>query len=248
MNFIDISTWQSAIDLDTIFKQNKSLDGIIIKASGGTGYVSPEFRKWANWLVANNKPFGIYHFLEDGCGRTSGQKEADHFIKTIEPYLGKAVLFVDWEATALNFGAQYAIDFMNRVKAVTGHKCGIYLSQSRISQAFKNNTDCPLWVAQYADNLDVHGFVDNPWYNGSTSPWEQPLVRQYTATGILNGYNGRLDFDKVYCTAEEWAALAAGHEPEPTPAPAPDQDTNARLYAAIELLQQAIDILRGTVK
>ena len=36
-------------------------------------------------------------------------------------------------------------------------------------------------------------------------------MHQYTSNGHLNGYDGRLDFDKAYCTAEEWEALATGN-------------------------------------
>lgn len=53
MNFIDISSWQSGIDLATLFTSNP-LDGVIIKCTEATGYTNPQFTEWADWLTDNN--------------------------------------------------------------------------------------------------------------------------------------------------------------------------------------------------
>lgn len=206
MNFIDIASYQSGIMLDVLF-QNNPIDGVIVKTTGGTGYVNPFASDWLEWLIQNNKPFGFYHFLEDGYGQTSGTQEADFFIDNSWKYFGKGIPFVDWEGAALKFGTQYPIDFLKRVKDKTGYTCGIYMSRSRISRDFLQVTDCPLWVAQYADYNVVDGFVEDPWKNGSVSPWAQETLRQYTSSGKLAGYAGRLDFDKFYGNLNDWNRL-----------------------------------------
>jgi hypothetical protein len=55
MNLIDISSHQAGIDLPGIFAKN-NLDGVIVKADGGTQYTNPYFKSWAKWLHDNGKP------------------------------------------------------------------------------------------------------------------------------------------------------------------------------------------------
>lgn len=62
-----------------------------------------------------------------------------------------------------------------------------------------------LWVAQYAD-MDPTGYQDNPWNEGAYDC----AIRQYTSTGLLDGWDGDLDLDKAYMSREEWDAWAAG--------------------------------------
>ena len=45
------------------------------------------------------KQIGFYHFAQDSCGGTA-KAEAEHFVNKIKPYVGKASLYLDWEATA----------------------------------------------------------------------------------------------------------------------------------------------------
>lgn len=210
MNFIDLSSWQGGLDLGTIYEQNPQLDGVIVKATGGTKYVNAYCDPWVQWLISHDKPWGFYHFLEDGQGKTSGKKEAEFFVEHTRNYFGHGVPFVDWEGEALKFGADYVKDFVWRVYELTGVKCGIYLSRSQISNAFGTVTDFPLWVAQYADNKTVYGFVEEPWKSGSIAPWQKETLRQYTSAGRLNGWSGRLDLNKCYLSRIEWDALASG--------------------------------------
>ena len=71
-------------------------------------------------------------------------------------------------------------------------------------------------------------------------------MHQYSSMGKLNGYDGVLDFDKFYGTAEDWKTMAMPSkpepqpepEPEPQPEPTPDMGRDAIIDAIIELLEK----------
>ena len=206
MNLIDISSWQSGIDLKSLFEQN-DLDGVIVKATQGTNYINPEFAGWCDWLEKNNKPFGAYHYL-DG---TDAFAEARHFYNTVKGYIGKCVFVADYEGDALYRGSYWLKQFLEEFYKLSGVKCMIYCSLSIVRQ-LTGLTDYPLWLAQYADSKPVYGFKETPWQSGSVAPYERYTMHQYTSNGYLNGYTGRLDFDKFNGNKEDWTALALGTE------------------------------------
>lgn len=220
MNFIDIASWQHGINLPAVFASNP-LDGVIIKATQGTGYVNPDYAGWARWLSDNNKPFGIYHYLD----LYGAEAEARHFVDAVKPYIGKATLTADYEGNTIRKGAVYLKAFLDEVYRLTGVKPFVYVSQSYIATGGFGeiaNAGYPLWIAQYADKAIVNGFLDKPWQKGSASPFLKYWMHQYTDNGRLIGYSGELDFDKFYGTVEDWNALAGGGAtPTPTPTPTP---------------------------
>lgn len=219
MNFIDIASWQHGINLPTLFAQNP-LDGVIVKATQGVTYVNPDYAAWTKWLSDNGKLFGLYHYL-DGA---DAEEEAAHFYTTIKPYIGKGVPVADYEDPATSKGTYWLKKFLDKFYALSGVRCMVYCSLSVVqTQDFKAiaSSGHALWVAQYADMVTVHGFINNPWQKGSVSPFPGYLMHQYTSCGRLVGYDGNLDFDKYYGTAEEWAAIANGQSAEPTPTPTP---------------------------
>ena len=61
LNIIDISEHQRGMDLAKMFRLNAGLGGVIVKATGGVNiWQEKTFCPWADWLIANNKPFGFY--------------------------------------------------------------------------------------------------------------------------------------------------------------------------------------------
>ena len=218
LNFIDISSWQKGLDLGAVFGKNASLDGVIVKSSGGSSYVQPTCDSWVQWLISHNRPWGFYHYLDDDYKHSSGKVEAEFWVKTCKNYFGKGVPWADYEHPAKDKGTKYLREFLDTVYSLTGVKPGVYCSLSVVqSQDFKEiaSAGYPLWVAQYANNNAVYGFQENPWQKGSVSPFDRYVMHQYTSCGYLNGFSGRLDFDKFYGSAGDWKALAMGKEPEP---------------------------------
>ena len=215
MNFIDISSWQYGLDLDTLFKNN-NLDGVIVKSSGGVSYVQSTCDKWIQFLHKHNKPFGFYHYLNDDNQGASGALEARYFVQNTKSYFGFGMPFADYEGEALKKGTKYLLEFLETVYLLTNVRCGVYTSLSVIqSQDFSEIAkNYPLWVAQYADFNQVNGFLESPWLSGSVSPFNRFIIHQYTSCGHLKGWNGNLDFDKVYLTKEEWEEMCKGKKPD----------------------------------
>ena len=86
MNGIDISRWQKDIQLSRV-----PCDFVIVKATQGTGYVSPTFRQQISSAQSLGKYLGIYHYASSG----GAAAEAEHFLKSIDGFIGKAILVLD---------------------------------------------------------------------------------------------------------------------------------------------------------
>ena len=200
MRGIDISRWQSDLDISKI-----DCDFVIVKATQSTDYISPAFTQQIEQAISLGKLVGIYHYAGGG----GAQAEAEHFINTVKPYIGKAILCLDWEGEQNpNFkNPTYAMMWLDYVKNSTGVVPFIYMSKS-VCRQYSWDASYPLWCAQYA-NSNTTGWQEYPWTdNKGFGAWEEPLIFQYTGSGIVDGYGGKLDLDKAYITAKEWKAYA----------------------------------------
>ena len=245
MHGIDIASHQTGIDLSKV-----PCDFVICKATGGTGYVSPDFKRQIEQALAEGKCAGAYHFALDGFTGTTPEREAQHFLNVVEPYLGKVILALDWEAKAVKLGAGWAKRWLDYVYDKTGIRAMIYMSKGTANtkvwaEVAKNH---PLWVAQYAISTDknykpgytpVRGYLSDPPGEKSVGPWKKDItIRQYTSMGFLDGYPRRLDLNIAYIDRSGWDKLcgktAAPVEPvkPETPAETPTID---------ELAQQVLD-------
>ena len=241
MNGIDIADHQREIDLTKV-----PCDFVICKATGGTGYVSPDFKRQIEQALAEGKCVGAYHFALDGFTGTTPEREAQHFLSVVEPYLGKIVLALDWEAEAKKLGPAWAKRWLDYVKDKTGVTPLFYSYQSEASQ--KKWADVaktyPLWMAQYAISTDptynkgytpVRGYLASPPGAKKCGKWgENITIRQYTSMGYLEGWTSRLDLNLAYMDRSDWAKLCgqsvAPVEPETPAKPTVD-----------ELAQQVLD-------
>ena len=211
MNLIDIASYQGDMVLKIMFDRNPSLDGVIVKLTQGTSFVTPQAKDWLDWLVSNNKPFGLYHYLD----LYGAEAEAQHFAAKAKPYIGKCPLAIDYEANTIRMGTGYLKKCLDEVYRLTGVKPFVYVSQSFIAtQDFGAivSAGYPLWMAQYADMNPVHGFKESPWQKGSFSPWQKITMQQYTSCGYLEGWGHNLDFDLFHGNVEDWTALAKGKD------------------------------------
>ena len=89
MNGIDISNYQRSIDISAV-----PCDFVIVKSTEGTGYVSPSFTSQINAAANAGKLLGVYHYI-NGVG---AEAEMQHFYNNIKPWVGKAIICLDWEA------------------------------------------------------------------------------------------------------------------------------------------------------
>lgn len=245
MNLIDIASYQQGMDLPTMFRQNPSLDGVISKVSQGTGYVNPFAKAWLDWLISNGKPAGTYHYL-DTMGAVA---EARHYVESVKPWIGKVVLAIDYEEGTLRMGTAYLKQCLDEVYRLTGVKPLVYCSQIQTLEAQDFSAIAGagyrLWVAQYADNNPVRGFIANPWHTGTSKPFPSYTMRQYTSNGYLNGWNDNIDFDLFYGDASDWDKLTGnGADPEPTTKPVDPSIVLAVLKNEYGIGQERINKLR----
>lgn len=218
MNFIDIASYQADINLDSVFAKNP-LDGVIVKATEGIGYVNPYCDKWVQWLIKNDKPWGFYHYLNGH----DPAAEAKRFVQDCKNYFGYGVPAADYEGAIVStYGTYYLRRFVETVYAETGVKPFVYCNLSTVQSdvnGFRTIAEdgYPLWLAQYA-SMSPMGFQPHPWQRGSYEPFDHITMHQYSSCGRLSGHAGNLDLDIFYGEREDWEALA-GSKPKPEPTP-----------------------------
>ena len=220
LNFIDISSWQAALNLEALFAQNP-LDGVIVKSTENTNYVNPYCDPWVQFCIRNGKPWGFYHFLAG----SDPVAEAKYFVKHTQNYFGDGLPAADYEGSIVSaYGTYYLRRFVETVYDETGVKPLIYCNLSTIQadvNGFRTMAEdgYPLWLAQWPGNIT--NFTPNPWQRGSYEPFKKITVHQYTDSGKLVGYSGNLDLDIFYGDQDDWNRLA-GKSAAPEPAPVPD--------------------------
>lgn len=197
LNGIDISSWQSGINLAVV-----PCDFVIIKATQGTGYTNPDYVRAYDQAKKAGKCLGVYHYAEGG----SPTAEADYFIKQVGSRIGECIMVLDWEgeqnpAFGVNDFA-WCKAWLDRVASKTGVRPLLYISQS-IMGRFNGIGNYGLWIAQYAD-MNATGYQETPWNEGSYDC----AIRQYSSCGRLNGYNGNLDLNKFYGDKAAWNKYA----------------------------------------
>lgn len=203
---IDISHWQSGIHVAAL-----PADFIIAKASGGKGYMDPDFKKYADAARSSGKLFGMYHFARDNGYKGNAQEEAEFFYSVVKDYIGWGVPVLDWECD-MHLGPEWVEDFLDRFYKLSGVRCVVYMSASvtrHYDWSAVEKKGHRLWVAQYANQENVIGFEENPWRDSwGTGAFRSVQMHQYTSRGKLPGYGYDLDLNIFYGTAEDWNRLA----------------------------------------
>lgn len=195
LNGIDVSRWQPA---DITSKVD--YDFAIIKATEGTGYVSPACD--AQYQAAKNrgKLLGVYHFASGGDART----EAEFFIANVKGYVKAAILVLDYEAGAINRGREWVRTWIKRVKELTGVNPLVYASRSVVDAqdltTLLKEEDCGLWLAAYP-HMNPTGYYEPQNERGE-------VIKQYSSSGRLPGYNGNLDLNYAWIDADKWHKYA----------------------------------------
>ena len=194
MQGIDISNHNKGLDLSKI-----DFDFAIMKTTQGTWYVDEWCDPWVQQCKRLGKPWGFYHYVE---GRAGAEAEADFWIANTEGYFRDGLPCVDWEEQDnASWGDEsYLRRFVQHVIDRTGVRPLIYAQESAFPWGVARDLGCGRWVAQYANMRDT-GYQDVPWNEGAYGC----VIRQYSSCGRLAGWWDRLDLDKAYITAEQWA-------------------------------------------
>lgn len=231
LRVIDIGSAQAGLDLATIADQ---FDAVMIKATGGNGYVNPFCDGWVQQAIALGKKWGVYHYFSDGFNDADPIAEANWFVDNCSGYVGKGILALDWErggnpnVNDTGMAARCAA----QITARTNVNPLMYMSLSLVNSLNWQESiaqDDGLWCADYVeDNLPITNFEMDP--NNDPNPqWDgqvNDVMWQFTSTGRLSGYGGNLDCSFFYGTNATWDAYAGTHTASP-PAPVPQPPTPA---------------------
>lgn len=210
MRGIDVSGWQSPTVTCTA-----DYDFAVVKATQGTGFTNGYMTSQARCVQQRGKSLGFYHYAGGG----NATAEADYFVNAVRPYLGRAVLVLDWEGyqNAAWGDSNWVRVFVNRVHERTGVWPLVYTSAAYLYQIPADvRSHCGLWVAQYANN-NATGYQTRPWNYGRYGE----AMRQYTSNGRINGYAGPLDLNYFRGTTTQWNKYANPGTVTPAPAPQP---------------------------
>lgn len=227
LNGIDIASYQSALDpsamTDTQF--------VIVKATQGTYYTNPYWKRHADGTLKAGKLLGLYLYATND----DPVQQAARFLSTVRDYVGRAVLAIDWEANQNS-----AFHDMNQLEAIvravisqSGVRPVIYVQSSGLNavRPVAQRNDCGLWVAQYA-TMNPTGWQAHPWNEGKYAC----AIRQYTSNGRVTGYAGPLDLDLAYMDSAAWGRYAgAKGTPKPVTPAAP----------VLNLEKMADDVIAG---
>lgn len=203
LNVLDISNWQSDIDVDAL----SGVDAIICKATEDTYYVDPYCDGF--YQAAKNRGLlrGFYHF----AGNSDPIDEADFFIDNTEGYFNDGIPILDWEGDQ---SVDWVNSFVNQIHDRTGVWPIIYANPWRFNQGGVE-ANCGRWVASYPE-------VTSPSFEQAAA-WDCPSVDglvvgwQFCSDGHVSGYDGNLDCSVFYIDAEGWAKYANASESAPNP-------------------------------
>lgn len=224
MNGIDISKWQSGIDLSAV-----KADFVIVKATEGIGYVDKSCDGFFQKALSLGKKLGFYHFARP---TNDPVREADFFYNNCRGYFGKGIPILDWESGNTS-NVAWAKRWLDRVYQLSGVKPVIYMSESVVNA---NNwsavvaADYGLWVAKYRDNNPDYNYnMANAGSRPKVKWWKFYCMWQWTSSGRLNGYNGNLDCDVFYGDRSTWDAYVGKSTSTTKPQTKPASKTTAQL-------------------
>jgi len=200
---VDISSHQAGIYIPGL-----DCDVVIIKATGGTGYMNPYWREWADAVLGSGKLLGLYHYAMEWGDYNDSLAEADYFCDEIGDFFGRCVPILDFEADAQSLPVSWALKWMERVGGRTGSTPMFYAYASYLnSRSHAELTRWPLWMASYLNKYQGAGWVDNPDNIWPTGDWPGMTMYQYTSSGYIGGYDGPLDLSVFYGERGDWEAL-----------------------------------------
>ena len=198
---IDISSHQGGLHVAAIWA-----DFVIVKATEDDDYVNPYMGSQAQATLGAGKRLGFYHFARPG----DAAEQARYFVDAVRGYVGKATLWLDWEANAVPQGPGWAKAFLDTVRSLTGSTPGIYMNGSAVNGYDWSSAAAayPLWYAGGPDYSDYGQPYSDPVVP-NVSYWGAPLIHQYTEDGRLPGYNGTLDLNRLRDRAA-WDRMIGG--------------------------------------
>ena len=210
MRGIDISNWQAGLSPSAL-----DIDFCICKATEGIGYTDPCCDGFIQDCIANNIPWGFYHFAREN----EPEDEAEFFYNECLNYFGHGITVLDYETDNYD-NREWCERFLQRLHDLSGVWAMVYISAYRCGQYAGSwiPDKCGLWLAGYPESYTWWTADDMPY---SSWPWEFAAIWQFTSSLVLPGYVGKLDGDIAYMDESAWMKYAGESNPQPQPQPLP---------------------------
>lgn len=153
----------------------KGYDFYIIKASEGVGFKSSGLDRHYNNVKKWNKLYGFYHYARPEYN--TPEAEADYFLSLVGHHAGKCIYALDYEGTALKYGAGWALRWCRRIFEKTKVRPVLYIQASEVWK-YKSlfDEDYGLWIAHWGV------------YRPQIGPWSHWAFWQYTSNPIDKNY------------------------------------------------------------
>ena len=211
LNGIDISNHQGGMYLKSVLAQNPTTRIVIVKASEGVSFVDANMSGFVDAALAKGCLVGIYHFARPE--RNTALAEAAWFLKFFQKYKGRAVPILDWESPGSG-NVEWAAKWLERVALATGSTPMFYTYESVENKYnFTPINKYPLWIAKYKDHDADYDFdMTNAGPRPTVKHWSKYWMWQWTSSGRLKGYNGNLDCNAFYGTADDWNKWLTGRK------------------------------------
>lgn len=236
---IDISNWQAGLIPSAL-----PIDFCICKATEGVGYTDPCCDGFVQDCIANDIPWGFYHFAREN----EPENEAEYFVNECKNYFGHGIPVLDYETSNYN-NVEWCERWLNRVHELTGIWPMIYLSASRCGE-YENSwihEKCGLWVAGYPYEITEWTQQQMPY---NIYPWSFAAIWQFTSSLQLEGWT--LDGNVAYMDRVAWMKYAGVND---APKPEPESEGKSCFQLADEVIagkwgngwnrQQALDNAYG---
>ncbi|MDN7031069.1 GH25 family lysozyme [Lactiplantibacillus plantarum] len=207
LNGFDVASYQAGMNVG-----EAAGDFVLVKSTEGIDYTNPEFNGHAKQTLSAGKKLGVYHFIRND---SDIKQQADYFLTVVKPYIGKAMLVLDFENTTGSTiqnqtGVGLAKQWLDYVYQQTGVRPVLYTGiscENSLDWSSVVKANYGLWIAQYNNYNVVNGYQPRDLY-GSLKNWKTAVMFQYTSTGRLPGWSDDLDFDVFYGDKSAWDKYA----------------------------------------
>lgn len=204
---VDVSHYQGDIDWQTL--SNEDIRFAYIKATEGSSHTDEMFEENYTEARKTELKIGAYHFFSfDSPGST----QAEHFIRTVEPFEGMLPPAVDVEfygdkkknpPEAEEVETELR-EYLNQVEQAYHKKPVIYATMEAWKRYIRGRFDeYPLWIR----NIWREPALKSGTENGQEQSW---IFWQYTDRERLRGYSGEetfIDLNVFYGSEEEWQKI-----------------------------------------
>ena len=197
VRIIDVSSYQPSVNWAQV--RNAGIAGVYVKATEGTGYVSPTYGNQKAGAAGAGLPVGAYTYMHPG--QDNPVQAVDYFLAnsgagtlTLPPMLDIEQSTSDGPGTAT-----YVAWAVAEVKAKTGRTPVIYMGGYFIAADFMNSAIAPLWLPAYTSGYshvpgDSACNTSTPSRSGTWSAWS---IWQFTSVGQISGIPGNVDVSAV---------------------------------------------------